>query len=79
MLQTQCSYSKRKLKQNFSKLYPEKWMPLYSQVTFSEIRYSDAYKNGKRQDDLMKEILKMPNIESNWDSDEVMEAILEKI
>ena len=27
--------------------HPDKWVPLYTQVSFSNIRYSEAYKNGK--------------------------------
>jgi kynurenine 3-monooxygenase len=70
----------KKIEARFAELYPEKWMPLYSQVTFSEVRYSDAYNNGKRQDRIMKEVMASTNnIEENWDSDEVMSAILEKI
>ncbi|MDX2359404.1 MAG: NAD(P)/FAD-dependent oxidoreductase [Crocinitomicaceae bacterium] len=69
----------KKIEAKFSKLYPEKWMPLYSQVTFSDIRYSDAYKNGQRQDKIMKEVMQLPNIEANWDSDEVMQKIVENI
>ncbi len=69
----------KKIEAKFSKLYPEKWMPLYSQVTFSHIRYSEALKNGKRQSKIMKEIMAMDNIESKWDSDEVINAILERI
>ena len=69
----------KKIEAKFSKLYPEKWMPLYSMVTFSDIRYSVALENGKRQDKIMKEILEIPNIEENWDSDEIMNQILDKI
>lgn len=69
----------KKIEAKFSEMYPDKWLPLYSQVTFSEVRYSDAYNNGKKQDDLMKEILEIPDIENKWESDEVMSAILEKI
>lgn len=70
----------KKIEAKFSKLYPDKWMPLYSQVTFSDIRYSDAYNNGKRQDKIMKDVMaSTENIENNWDSDEVMNKILEKI
>lgn len=69
----------KKIEAKFSKLYPEKWMPLYSMVTFSDIRYSVALENGKRQDKIMKEILEIPNIEENWDSEEIMNRILEKI
>ena len=51
-------------------------MPLYSQVTFSEIRYSVAYKQGQVQNGIMDQVMEMPNIEENWDSEEVMQKIL---
>jgi len=60
-------------------LYPDKWMPLYSQVTFSHIRYSEALKKGEEQTKLMDEIMKMEDIEQNWDSEEVMQAMLKLI
>ena len=69
----------KKIEAKFSNLYPDKWMPLYSQVTFSDIRYSEAYKNGKHQDKIMKEVMDRPNIEELWESDEIMNEILEKI
>ena len=70
----------KKIEAKFSNLYPDKWMPLYSQVTFSDIRYSEAYENGKRQDKIMKDVMaSTENIASNWDSEEVMAKILEKI
>ncbi len=70
----------KKIEAKVSSLYPDKWLPLYSQVTFSEIRYSDAYQSGQRQDRIMKEVMKeVSDIESMWDSEEVMQAILNKI
>ena len=69
----------KKIEAKFAKLYTEKWMPLYSMVTFSNIRYSVALETGNRQDKIMKEVLELPNIEANWDSEEVMNTILEKI
>lgn len=70
----------KKIEAKFSSLYPDKWMPLYSMVTFSNIRYSEAHKNGQRQDAIMKEVMAAtPNIEQEWDSQEVMTQILEKI
>lgn len=70
---------RKKIEAKFSNLYPEKWMPLYSQVTFSHIRYSEALKKGEEQTKLMDEIMKMENIEQNWDSEEVMQAMLKLI
>lgn len=66
----------KKIEAKFNKLYPELWLPLYSQVTFSHIRYSDALKNGKAQDEIMKEILAIENIHERWDEDFVMEKML---
>ncbi len=69
----------KKIEAKFSENHPDKWMPLYSQVTFSNIRYSEALEVGKRQDAIMKEILKMPNIKNIWDSKEVENAILKAL
>lgn len=66
---------RKKIEAKFSKLYPEKWMPLYSQVTFSDIRYSVAYEEGQRQIVMMDEIMAIPNIEEIWDSEEIMEKM----
>lgn len=66
----------KKIEAKFAALYPNQWMPLYSQVTFSHTRYSDALKNGQEQEEIMKEVLKMENIHDRWDSEEVMEKML---
>ena len=68
----------KKIEAKFSAMYPEKWLPLYSQVTFSTIRYSEAYRKGKEQDAIMSEIMELENINQEWDSPEVMEMILSK-
>ena len=70
---------RKKIEAKFSKLYPEKWLPLYSQVTFSNIRYSEAIANGKAQSRIMDEIMKNPNITEEWDSQEVMDQITENL
>jgi kynurenine 3-monooxygenase len=70
----------KKIEAHFSEKHPDKWMPLYSQVTFSHIRYSEAYRVGKRQDDIMKAVMAMfPDIESKWNSEEVEKEILKAI
>lgn len=68
---------RKKIERKFALAHPEKWLPLYSMVTFSHIRYSDALKEGVRQDRIMAEIMAMPNIEERWDDDEVMEKMLQ--
>lgn len=69
----------KKIEGRFSKLYPDKWMPLYSQVSFSNIRYSEAWNAGARQDEIMKKVMDRPDIESVWDSKEIEDNILRLI
>lgn len=69
----------KKIEAAFSKKYPEKWTPAYTQVTFSpQIRYSDALKNSIRQEAIMKEIMLLPDIENTWQSDAIEKLIIEK-
>ena len=49
----------KKIEAKLHEKHPEKWIPLYSQVTFSHIPYSKAIAQGKKQDLIMK-ILKEP-------------------
>ncbi len=70
---------RKKIEANFNKKYPDKWLPLYSQVTFSHIPYADALRNGKNQEEIMKHIMSLPDIENKWDSEEVEKKILSLI
>jgi len=70
---------RKKIESKFSNLYPNKWMPLYSQVTFSTIRYSEAMVNGNNQNRIMDEIMAMENVEERWDSEEIMNEIANRL
>jgi len=70
----------KKIEAHFSEKHPDKWMPVYSQVTFSHIRYSEAFRVGNLQDEIMKKVMaKFPDIETKWNSEEVEKAILNSI
>ncbi len=68
---------RKKIEAKFTKMYPERWLPLYSQVTFTQIPYDDALKNGIRQRALMDEVMQMDNIHNIWDNDIVIDKINE--
>jgi len=70
---------RKKIERKFSDLYPNKWMPLYSQVTFSHIPYSEALAAGNRQRKIMDEVMEMEDIHKNWDDQKVIEKILSLI
>ena len=70
----------KKIEAHFSAKHPEKWIPLYSMVTYSpHIRYSEALVNGNKQQAIMDKIMAMPDIEAKWDSAEVENAILSSL
>lgn len=69
----------KKIEARIFEKHPKKWMPLYSQVTFSHIRYSEAWNVGMNQEAIMKEITSLPGIEEKWDSEEIEKIILEKL
>ncbi len=66
----------KKIEKHFSEKYPDKWLPLYSMVTFSYIPYSNALAIGDRQKEIMEEIMQMPDIEQKWNSVEVEDKML---
>ena len=66
----------KKIEKWFSEKHPDKWLPLYSRVTFSLDPYSEALEIGDFQNKIMEEILSIENIEENWESDVVEEKIL---
>ncbi len=70
---------RKKIERKFSDLYPNKWIPLYSRVTFSHHPYSEALEEGKKQEEIMDEVMKMKDIHQNWEKQEVIDKILSLI
>lgn len=67
---------RKKIEKRFAEKYPEKWIPVYSRVTFSEKPYSEALQIGDQQAAIMDEVMALPNISEKWDSEEVEQKIL---
>jgi len=70
---------RKKIEARMHEKFPDKWLPLYSQVTFSNIPYSVALANGKKQDAIMEEVMAIPGIENRWDSPEIEKKIIDRI
>jgi kynurenine 3-monooxygenase len=57
---------RKKIEAHLNTLYPEKWIPLYSMVTFNEnMRYSEALAKGKKQEKVMDEVMRSLG-ENDW-------------
>ena len=63
----------------FTKLHPNKWLPLYDRVTFSLKPYEDALAIGDLQKKVMDEVMKLPSIHKNWQTKEIENYILSLI
>jgi kynurenine 3-monooxygenase len=58
---------RKKIEAKLHELYPDKWIPLYSMVTFHEsISYSQAYRTGKKQEKIMDEVMRKPGVAIHW-------------
>jgi kynurenine 3-monooxygenase len=68
---------RKKIEGHIQAKHPDQWLPLYTQVKFTDIPYVDALREGQRHDRIMEEILAMPGIETKWESEEVERKALE--
>ena len=68
----------KKIEAWFSNKHPDRWTPLYTQVTFSHTPYAEALANGRRQEAIMREVMALPGIEERWDGAEVEALLLER-
>jgi kynurenine 3-monooxygenase len=58
---------RKKIEAKLHELYPEKWIPLYSMVTFHEdTRYSESLAIGRQQKKIMDDVMETENIEGLW-------------
>ncbi|MEI2739979.1 MAG: hypothetical protein V9F01_14490 [Chitinophagaceae bacterium] len=70
----------KKIEATLHEKYPDKWIPAYSQVTFSpHIRYSEALKRGQKQEVIMQEAMKAVDIETSWNNDDFHKRIIERM
>jgi kynurenine 3-monooxygenase len=58
---------RKKIEAKLYELFPEKWIPLYSMVTFhDDLPYATALEKGIKQKKIMDEVMKIPGIEKGW-------------
>ena len=70
---------RKKIEGHLQAKHPDQWLPLYSQVKFSDIEYKDAWREGLRHDRIMEEVLAIPGIEEKWESEEVERRVMELV
>ena len=67
---------RKMIEAKFSARFPDLWTPLYSMVTFSpDVPYAEALRIGDEQNRVMEIIMALPDIESDWDEQYVMDQL----
>ena len=61
----------KRIERRLTDRHPNRWIPLYSMVTFSHLPYAEALSLGGIQDGIMAEVMDRPDIDAMWDSEEV--------
>ncbi|MFD2999697.1 FAD-dependent oxidoreductase [Pontibacter toksunensis] len=68
---------RKKIEGKISEQYPDRWIPLYSMVTFTDLPYSYAMETGLKQEEIMKKVMKHIKTVEDYDKPEVQQ-LLEK-
>lgn len=70
----------KKIEARLHEKHPDKWIPAYSQVTFSpHIRYSEALQNSQRQEMIMREVMQTADVEEKWQREAFLESIIRSL
>ncbi|MBM55441.1 MAG: kynurenine 3-monooxygenase [Euryarchaeota archaeon] len=69
----------KKIEKRIAEAHPDKWKPLYSLVTFSHIPYNEAWDRGELQQAVMNVVMSQSDIETTWESEEIIELAIETL
>lgn len=59
---------RKKIEARLHDLYPDRWIPLYTMVTFcDDLPYAYALETGRKQQVIMDEVMQTPGIADNWE------------
>ena len=66
---------RKHLEQKVGRMFPDRFVPLYTRVAFTTLPYSEAMRVSEEQDALLAGLMTIPGIAEKWDSPEVEGAI----
>mgnify|MGYP000123776724 FL=1 len=69
---------RKKIEKHLNKKYPKQFLPVYSMVSFSHIRYSEALAELDRQDRLFDHILAIDDIKNNWADNPQVDVVFQE-
>ncbi|MCB2409203.1 FAD-dependent oxidoreductase [Hymenobacter lucidus] len=69
----------KKIESRIAAQFPGKWMPLYSQVTFSHTPYAEAWASGQLQERIMRRLMSHIQTEADYDQPEVQALVQQEM
>jgi kynurenine 3-monooxygenase len=69
----------KKLEARLQQKHPDRWLPLYSQVTFSHTPYHEALARGRQQQKAMEAVMSAPEKWNEFHDDRWMDAVLKEL
>ena len=69
----------KKVESKIAAQFPGRWTPLYSQVTFSDTPYAQAWAAGQRQDAIMARLMPHIQAEADFDKPDVQELVRQEM
>jgi kynurenine 3-monooxygenase len=69
----------KKLEARLQQKHPDRWLPLYSQVTFSHTPYHEALARGRQQQKAMEAVMAAPEKWNDFHDDRWMDAVLKEL
>lgn len=70
---------KKEIEKKIVAQFPDKYLPLYTMVTFSHMDYADALQLGDKHNDLLEKLYSINDLEKKWDTDEIQQTIRQGI
>lgn len=69
----------KKIESKIAAQYPDQWLPLYSQVTFSHTPYAEALASGNRQERIMQQLMPHIHTEADYDTPAVQALVQQEM
>ncbi|QCR24131.1 NAD(P)/FAD-dependent oxidoreductase [Pontibacter sp. SGAir0037] len=70
---------RKKIESKISEQYPDKWIPLYTMVTFTDLPYSYAMEAGMMQEKIMKKVMKHIESAEDYEKPEVQKLLQKQL
>jgi kynurenine 3-monooxygenase len=67
----------KRIERKLAQQHPDRWVPLYSQVTFTHIDYAEALRRGDVQRAIMRQVMDRADIGEIWDNEELLNDVLQ--